>query len=76
MDFARTVTLFVLQTSGTLDQAVTAQERFQTWFDGTGGMTSLEAGNITLGGGVVVDLVRMRVWLGDGRGFGGGGGGG
>ncbi|KAK3061731.1 hypothetical protein LTS18_005555, partial [Coniosporium uncinatum] len=71
MDFARVVTLFVLQTSGKLDVAVTAQERFQAWFDGSGGMTSLEAGNITLGGGVVADLVVMGVTLGNGTVYGG-----
>ncbi|KAK3059824.1 hypothetical protein LTS18_009976 [Coniosporium uncinatum] len=71
LDFARIVTLFILQILGKLDVAVTAQERFQTWFDGTGGMTSLEAGNITLGAGIVTDLAGMGVTLGNGTLYGG-----
>jgi len=74
MDFARVVTLFVLQISGKLDAAVTAQMRFQNWFDGVGGV-QYEARNISLGGGFTANLVDTEVTISNGTVYGGGPGG-
>ncbi|KAF1983847.1 hypothetical protein K402DRAFT_337574 [Aulographum hederae CBS 113979] len=71
MDFARVSVLFMLQETASLDRAVDAQDKFQGWFGGSGGV-GLEARDVDLGDGWMADLVGMRVKVANGTWFGGG----
>jgi len=77
-DFARIAVLYVLQTSGQLTTAATAQEQLQSYF--SSGRTTegqeVNPSNVTLGGGFSCDLGGWRIGVGNGTVVGGGGGGG
>ncbi|KAJ9622693.1 hypothetical protein H2203_006343 [Taxawa tesnikishii (nom. ined.)] len=68
IDFARVAVLFVLQDSGELNDAISAQEAFTDYF-GSGTTETgqrISAQNITLGGGYTADLVTRTVLTGNG----------
>ncbi|KAK1082322.1 hypothetical protein LTR48_007040, partial [Friedmanniomyces endolithicus] len=77
-DFARIAILYVLQSSGQLSTAATAQEELQSYF--SSGRTTegqqVNPANVTLGGGFTCDLGGWRIGVGNGTVVGGGGGGG
>jgi len=73
IDFARVAVLYILQTSGQLGDAITAQESLQAYF-ATGQSSSgqaVDASNVTLGNGVSCDLNGFRIGLGNGTVVGG-----
>jgi len=68
LDFARVAVLFVLQDSGQLNDAVSAQEELQSYFS-TGADSSgntLDANNVTLQNGYTADLVQYHLTAPDG----------
>lgn len=66
MDFARVGVLFVLQDSGSLDPAVTAQQRLQTFLDATATIKGSDAKNLTLGSGFFINLTDLKLSLPNG----------
>ncbi|KAI8951833.1 hypothetical protein F4801DRAFT_266537 [Xylaria longipes] len=66
VDFARIVVLFVLQEKS-VDQASTAQNLLQEFFNSAGSETADQARNITIGDNNSVDLVDLFVDVGTGR---------
>lgn len=73
LDFARVAVLYVLQTSGELDDAVTAQENLQAYF--TSGETAsgqtINPANVSLGNGFTCDLSGHSISLANGTTVGG-----
>lgn len=63
LDFARVAVLYVLQSSGQLDDAITAQKNLQNYF--ASGTTStgqhIDAANITLGAGFTANLGNRKL---------------
>ncbi|KAK1047095.1 hypothetical protein LTR33_015008, partial [Friedmanniomyces endolithicus] len=74
-DFARVAILYVLQSSGQLSTAATAQEELQSYF--SSGRTTegqeVNPANLTLGGRFTCDLGGWRIGVGNGTVVGGGG---
>ena len=75
LDFARVAVLYVLQASGDLDPAITAQSRLQSYFDD--GRTSqgqtVDASKVALGNGFTCDLSAYSISQSNGTVVGGGG---
>lgn len=86
LDFARTAILYIFQSSGQLDNAITAQQSLQTFLQSqssSGGSTDGSSGSdaqvgsatdVSLGNGATADLVGLELTLKNGTTFGGGGG--
>ncbi|CAK3777432.1 hypothetical protein DOTSEDRAFT_48471 [Lecanosticta acicola] len=74
LDFARVVVLYILQDSGRLNDAATAQENLQTYF--TSGLTdsgqSINAQNLSLGNGFSCDVTGFTISTSNGTIVGGG----
>lgn len=71
LDFARVATLFVFQETSSLDTAVSAQEKLQAALTSESkGSGAKDFTHAEIGNGIIVDLEKFTVDLGNGTVFG------